>query len=84
MGRRNAKQLYVVVISPNGDRRGALSTPAPAPAAAIIQIAPSASTMPAQPISPISADINEQRVAPQQEINATWLRSRPISAGRIR
>jgi hypothetical protein len=53
---------------------GALSSPAPAPAAAVIQVIPSTSTvsgsLPAQPIPPpISANINEQRLSPQ-EVNA--------------
>jgi len=52
---------------------GALSSPAPAPARAIIQVTPSASMVSGslpQPIPPISADVNEQRLAPQQDGNA--------------
>jgi hypothetical protein len=52
---------------------GALSSPAPAPARAIIQVTPSASIVSGsrpQPIPPISADVNEQRLAPQQDGNA--------------
>src|SRR5437588_1364857 len=52
---------------------GALSSPAPAPTAAAIQVAPSASmqsNLPEQPISPTSADINERRVPPPQDVNA--------------
>jgi len=51
---------------------GALSSPAP-PTAAAIQVAPSASmqsNLPEQPISPTSADINERRVPPRQDVNA--------------
>lgn len=52
---------------------GALSSPAPAPTAAAIQVAPSASmqsNLPEQPISPTSADINERHVPPRQDVNA--------------
>lgn len=53
---------------------GAFSSPAPAPAAAVIQVAPSAGIvskgLPAQPIPPRSADVEEQHLAPQQEVNA--------------
>jgi hypothetical protein len=51
---------------------GALSPPAPA--AAIIQVAPSTSmvsgSQPAQPIPSIPTAVNEQHLAPQQEVNA--------------
>jgi hypothetical protein len=51
---------------------GALSPPAPA--AAVIQIAPSTSmvsgSQPAQPIPSIPTAVNEQHLAPQQEVNA--------------
>jgi hypothetical protein len=52
---------------------GALSSPAPAPTAAVIQVAPSASmqsSLPAQPTPPSSVDVSERPVPPQQEINA--------------
>jgi hypothetical protein len=53
---------------------GTLSSPALAPAGAVIQAAPSASTvsrsLPAQPTPPLSADVNEQRLTPQQGANA--------------
>jgi hypothetical protein len=54
---------------------GALSFPAPAPAptAAVIQVAPSVSVPfgpPVQPTSPVSANASEQRLAPQQDANA--------------
>jgi hypothetical protein len=53
---------------------GALSSPAPPPAAAVIQVIPSTSmvsgSLPAQPTPPpISANIKEQRLAPE-EVNA--------------
>jgi hypothetical protein len=52
---------------------GALSTPTPTPVGSVIQVAPSASmvfrSLPAQPIPPNSTDTNEQRFAPQQEVN---------------
>ena len=51
---------------------GHLSAPLPAPAA--VQVAPSASglsrSVPAQSAPPVSADTNEQRLAPQQDANA--------------
>jgi hypothetical protein len=50
---------------------GALSSPAPA--TAVIQVTPDASTQSgrlAQPIPPISVDVSERRVAPQQDVNA--------------
>src|ERR1700730_7266353 len=53
---------------------GALSSPGPPPAAAVIQVIPSTSmvsgSLPAQPTPPpISANIKEQRLAPE-EVNA--------------
>jgi hypothetical protein len=52
---------------------GVLSSPASAPATAVIQVTPDASTQSgrlAQPIPPISVDARERRVAPQQDVNA--------------
>jgi hypothetical protein len=65
---------------------GALSSPAPAPASAVIQITPSASAVsnsPAQPapasaspasspapVAPVSGKASEQPLLPQQEVNA--------------
>jgi hypothetical protein len=52
---------------------GALSSPAPTPAAAVNQVPPSTSMLPSlplQPNSPVSFDTNKQPPAPQQEINA--------------
>ena len=52
---------------------GALSSPAPAPTAAVIQVAPSASMQsspPAQPTPPSSVDVSERRVPPRQDVNA--------------
>jgi hypothetical protein len=51
---------------------GAFSSPAPAPATAVIRGTPDASTQSnrlAQPIPPISADVSERRVAHQQDVN---------------
>ena len=46
---------------------GVLSSPAPAPAAAVIQAVPTASVLfPPQPIPPISANVNEPQLAPQE------------------
>ena len=46
---------------------GVLSSPAPAPAAAVIQAVPTDSVLfPPQPIPPISANVNEPQLAPQE------------------
>ena len=53
---------------------GSLSSPAPAPVGTVTQVAPSASTVPSslpvQATPPVSADVNEQHGAPQQEASA--------------
>jgi hypothetical protein len=51
---------------------GALSSPAPTPAAAVNQVPPSTSmlsSLPLQPNPPVSFDTNKQPPAPQQEVN---------------
>ena len=59
---------------------GALSSPAPAPAAVVNQAVPSTSilsSLPLQPNPPVSFDTNKQAPAPQQEVNTPALAQPP-------
>jgi hypothetical protein len=62
---------------------GALSSPAPTPAAAVNQVPPSISmlsSLPLQPIPPVSFDTNKQPPAPQQEVNVSVAQPRQTTA----
>jgi hypothetical protein len=63
---------------------GALSSPVPVPARAVTQDAPNA-TAPAQPPASISGDLNDQHIAPKQEITASPVPqlARPVNTAKI-